>query len=101
MLEVADALCKTHLRQKIYAYINGIKQVPDIIKIIPLEQSLLEEGWGIYHQYSDQDWGLTNCISFVVIRLEGITEALTYDRHFQQAGFTKFNVVNIFISEKN
>ncbi|NEP77644.1 MAG: type II toxin-antitoxin system VapC family toxin [Okeania sp. SIO3B3] len=89
LLEVADALCKTHLRQQTYAYINGIKQVPDIIKIIPLEQSLLEEGWAIYHQYSDKDWGLTDCISFVVMRQEGITEAFTSDRHFEQAGFIK------------
>ena len=89
LLEVADALCKTHLRQKTYAYIHGIKQVPDIIKIIPLEQSLLEKGWGIYHQYSDKDWGLTDYISFVVMRQEGITEAFTSDRHFEQAGLTK------------
>ena len=89
LLEVADALCQSHLRQKTYAYINGIKQIPDIIKIIPLEQSLLEEGWGIYYQYSDQDWGLTDCISFVVMKQESITEAFRSDQHFQQAGFTK------------
>jgi hypothetical protein len=89
LLEVADALCKTHLRQKTYAYINGIKQVADVIKIIPLEQSLVEQGWAIYHQYSDKDWGLTDCISFVVMREEGITQAFTSDRHFEQAGFTK------------
>jgi len=28
LLEVADALCKTHLRQKTYAYINEIKKAP-------------------------------------------------------------------------
>jgi len=89
LLEVADALCKTNLRQKTYAYINGIKQVPDIIQVIPLEQSLLERGWAIYYQYSDKDWGLTDCISFVVMKQEGITEAFTSDKHFEQAGFTK------------
>jgi predicted nucleic acid-binding protein len=89
LLEVADALCKTNLRQKTYAYINGIKQAPDVIKIIPVEQSLLDRGWAIYHQYSDKDLGLTDCISFVLMRQEGITEAFTSDRHFEQAGFTK------------
>jgi hypothetical protein len=89
LLEVADALCKTNLRQKTYAYINGIKQATDVIKIIPVEQSLLDRGWAIYHQYSDKDWGLTDCISFVLMRQEGITEAFTSDRHFEQAGFTK------------
>jgi predicted nucleic acid-binding protein len=89
LLEVADALCKTNLRQKTYAYINGIKQALDVIQIIPLEQSLLDRGWAIYHQYSDKDWGLTDCISFVVMKQEGITEAFTSDKHFDQAGFTK------------
>lgn len=37
----------------------------------------------------DKDWGLTDCISFAVMTQEGITQALTSDRHFEQAGFTK------------
>ncbi len=92
LLEVADALCKTNFRQKTYAYINGIKRATDVVKVVPLEQSLLDKGWAIYCQYSDKDWGLTDCISFVVMRQEGITEAFTSDRHFEQAGFTKLMV---------
>ncbi|WP_228041355.1 type II toxin-antitoxin system VapC family toxin [Planktothrix mougeotii] len=92
LLEVADALCKTNLRQKTYAYINGIKKATDVIQVIPLDPNLLDKGWAIYHQYSDKDWGLTDCISFVVMRQEGITDAFTSDRHFEQAGFTKLMV---------
>jgi len=28
-------------------------------------------------------WSLTDCISFVVMKREGLTEALTGDAHFQ------------------
>jgi predicted nucleic acid-binding protein len=35
----------------------------------------------------DNNWSLTDCISFVVMRDEGIIDALTGDRHFEQAGF--------------
>lgn len=35
----------------------------------------------------DKDWSLTDCIFFVVMRQLGLTDALTADRHFQQAGF--------------
>jgi len=33
-------------------------------------------------------WPLTDCISFVVMEDEDIRDALTGDRHFEQAGFT-------------
>ena len=35
----------------------------------------------------DKDWSLTDCISFVVMEDQRITDALTGDRHFEQAGF--------------
>jgi predicted nucleic acid-binding protein len=31
---------------------------------------------------------LTDCLFFVVMQDEGITQALTGDKHFEQAGFT-------------
>jgi len=36
---------------------------------------------------SDKEWGLVDCLSFVIMRERGITEALTPDRHFTRAGF--------------
>ena len=36
---------------------------------------------------NDKEWTLTDCISFVVMQREGITDALTADHHFEQAGF--------------
>jgi predicted nucleic acid-binding protein len=36
---------------------------------------------------SDKPSSLTDCISFVVTREIGMNEALTGDRHFEQAGF--------------
>ena len=40
-----------------------------------------------YAARSDQRWSLTDCASFLVMEGRGITEALAYDRDFQQAGF--------------
>jgi predicted nucleic acid-binding protein len=36
---------------------------------------------------SATEWGLVDCISFIVMQNRGITDALTADIHFQQAGF--------------
>ena len=45
-------------------------------------------GIALYAERPDKDWSLTDCISFVVMREMDISEALTGDRHFEQAGFT-------------
>jgi hypothetical protein len=47
----------------------------------------LERGWALYADRPDKYWSLTDCISFVVMKDHQITEALTGDHHFEQAGF--------------
>jgi len=32
-------------------------------------------------------WGLIDCVLFIVVQDRKMTEALTADRHFEQAGF--------------
>jgi predicted nucleic acid-binding protein len=56
------------------------------IRIIPATRSLFNRGFALYRQREDQEWSLTDCISFVVMRELRIYEALTGDLHFQQAG---------------
>jgi predicted nucleic acid-binding protein len=41
----------------------------------------------LFARRPDKSWSLTDCISFVVMADRGLTEALTGDRHFEQAGF--------------
>jgi predicted nucleic acid-binding protein len=40
-----------------------------------------------YQTRPDKSWSLTDCSSFLIMESEGIEAALTYDRHFEQAGF--------------
>ena len=57
------------------------------VTIIPATQELFESGFALFSQRMDKDWSLTDCISFVAMRQRGITDVLTGDRHFEQAGF--------------
>jgi uncharacterized protein len=40
-----------------------------------------------FRKHADHGYSFTDCTSFVVMRDLGITEALTTDRHFVEAGF--------------
>jgi len=55
--------------------------------VVPASTELVKAGLDHYRRRPDKDWSLTDCISFVVMQREGITEALTADHHFEQAGF--------------
>jgi predicted nucleic acid-binding protein len=41
----------------------------------------------LYRQRLDKEWGLSDCVSFIVMSDQHLTDALTTDGHFQQAGF--------------
>jgi predicted nucleic acid-binding protein len=57
------------------------------VTIVPPTQDLFAQGIELYAQRPDKEWSLTDCISFIVMRQHGLTDALTADRHYEQAGF--------------
>ena len=54
---------------------------------VPANSHLFDRGVARYVERDDKAWSLTDCISFVVMEDLGITDALTADHHFEQAGF--------------
>lgn len=57
------------------------------IRVIPVDTELFRESVAFYRSHTDKAWGLTDCISFVVMQQQGLSAALTSDQHFEQAGF--------------
>jgi uncharacterized protein len=57
------------------------------IGIIPQSRSSFLEGLVLYNARPDKGYSLTDCISMQTMRREGLTDALTNDRHFEQEGF--------------
>lgn len=57
------------------------------LRVVTVDTPLLNSGLQLYEARRDKSWGLTDCISFVVMREQGLTDALTADEHFVQAGY--------------
>ena len=57
------------------------------IRVVGVDTSLLMQALDLYQSRSDKTWGLTDCISFAVMQQQNLTDAVTADRHFVQAGF--------------
>jgi predicted nucleic acid-binding protein len=57
------------------------------VEVVYTSPRLLTLAIALYKQMDDKQWGLVDCISFVITRERGVTEALTSDHHFVQAGF--------------
>jgi uncharacterized protein len=86
LAEVADALAAPELRSLFPSLYDRLHNNPNV-KIIPPTAELFERGIELYARRPDKAWSLTDCISFVVMENYKITEALTGDHHFEQAGF--------------
>jgi len=59
------------------------------LTIVEANHELFEHGLDLFGNRPDKSWSLTDCISFVVMQAHGLTEALTADHHFEQAGFVR------------
>ena len=55
--------------------------------VVNVDTPLLTRALQLYRDRSDKAWGLTDCISFVVMQEQGLMDAVTADEHFLQAGY--------------
>lgn len=85
LLEIGNALARKFKDYAIHT-IDQFLETKDI-ELVRLTPELFEAGYSLYKSHRDKEWGLVDCISFVVMRRAGIEEALTFDQHFVQAGF--------------
>ena len=85
-LEIGDALSKRAYRPAAAALLAALERDPSVT-IVPLTEDVYQRGFSLFCKREDKEWGITDCISFVVMQDRGIADALTTDEHFQQAGF--------------
>ena len=57
------------------------------IEVLRPSAEPFDAGTKFYASRPDKSWSLTDCISFVIMRERNLSEVLTTDHHFTQAGF--------------
>jgi len=87
LTELADGMALPVNRSVFISFLAGLRSDPQV-SIVGPDPVLFDEGIALYARRLDKEWSLTDCISFIVMQREGLTEALTGDHHFEQAGFT-------------
>ncbi len=84
--EIGNALTRQRYRAAAITLLESLEADPEV-EIVPASEELSARAFELYRTRPDKEWGLTDCLSFVVMREQGITVALTTDKHFTQAGF--------------
>jgi uncharacterized protein len=85
LVEIGNAL-STGNREAAVRFIHQCYTTPNT-RVVPVDTGLLSRAVDLYSQRGDKDWGLTDCVSFIVMRDQQLLNAMTTDRHFIQAGF--------------
>jgi hypothetical protein len=86
LLEFADGLADSPRRQYLAAIRTMIFGTVGSV-VVPLDMEIHRRAIELYVARPDKEWSLTACVSFVVMADRKLTDALSTDRHFEQAGF--------------
>lgn len=86
LLEIGNALSKQRYRAAAIQLLESLETDPSV-EVVLLTNGLYKLAFNLFKQREDKEWGLVDCISFIVMQERGISDALTADTHFKQAGF--------------
>jgi predicted nucleic acid-binding protein len=89
LTEVANTFSKAGWRPIAQQMIDAVQQsvTMSLATIIHVDEILWQRGWALFLARPDKEWGLTDCMSFVVMGDYGLHRVFTSDHHFEQAGF--------------
>ena len=91
LTEVANTFSRSAWRPVARQLVESLRQSVQMgaATIVHVDRALWDRGWTLFVSRSDKNWGLTDCISFVVMEEQSVTRAFASDRYFEQAGFER------------
>jgi len=85
---VALAQSRNAPRAEALAFIADLFDDPEV-EVAWIDEQLHQDALALLHERLDKNWSLCDAVSFLLMRGRGLTESLTTDHHFEQAGFIK------------
>ncbi len=86
VVELLNYFSGTSLRVESHRRLEAVLSQP-LVEYLPVDSMLHEAAVAFHRRRPDKAWSLTDCVSFVIMQDRGIAQALTFDHHFEQAGF--------------
>lgn len=75
-------------RPSIFHYVDAVRTA-SYVTVVHIDAATDAAAWSLVKSRSDKNWSLVDATSFVIMQQLGLQEALTTDRHFEQAGFIR------------
>lgn len=86
LFETFDALSSPRVR-----YLAPVLRISLLklraLEVIGVDEIARESALAFHQSRPDKEWSLTDCLSFVLMQQRGISAAIAFDHHFEQAGF--------------
>ena len=86
LFEIGNALSKKRYRKAAVRLLTALENDPTV-EIAGISDDLYRRGLSLFQTRLDKEWGLVDCVSFSLMAELDLSEALTADNHFEQAGF--------------
>jgi predicted nucleic acid-binding protein len=86
LVELGSALSRSKYRHRYVPFVEHLLVDTDTV-FVPASTRLFDQGRRLFATRPDKLWSMVDCISFVVMKQRRLTDALTTDHHFGQAGF--------------
>jgi predicted nucleic acid-binding protein len=87
LIEFGNGLSTIKWRQVAHKWLTRIRKSHTIFTVVSATREILDKAIELYGSRLDKEWGLTDCVSFVVMQEYALTKALMADHHFEQAGY--------------
>jgi uncharacterized protein len=87
LLEIANSLARRYKNEAVQVIEEFLAS--ENVAVIRLTPDIFDRSFELYKTRPDKEWGLVDCVSFIVMRDRDVHNVLTFDQHFTQAGFQR------------